>query len=286
MSVDSNSVPIYQYIKAVSTQFNADFKPNGILAETRLISADGVVFYVHHYRLIGASSNGFNSLLDTHESWIPRIVPEDSEQLNIILHAIYGISCAPFQPTIDTLLTVVCLLPKYGLQPKDYVAPSLPLFNDIRYHMPVSPLLTYVISSNYDLIELAAMASAHLLSLDISTMSDEMVEFINPVYLKRLFDLQRARIDALKRQLSLPPKPHPATPECDFIAQKSLTGAWVRSTAGLIWDARAGMTAGEIEETFQKLDQTTFCNLCKSRLRERVKAMVIEWSEVKVCLRM
>lgn len=211
-----------------------------MLADTQLISNDAVVFYVHCYRLIEASSNGFDSLLDLHGSYFLRVVPEHSEQLNIMLHVVYGISCSPFQPNIDTILTVVCLLPKYGLQPKNYVAPTLPLFNDIRYRMPASPLLTYVISSNYDLIELAVMASAYLLSLDISTMSAEMVEFINPVYLKRLFDLQRARIDALKHQLSLPPGPHPATLECDFIAQKSLTGAWVHSTASLIWNAQAG----------------------------------------------
>ncbi|KAK0443539.1 hypothetical protein EV421DRAFT_2035372 [Armillaria borealis] len=274
----------HQHIKAISTKFNADFELNGILADTQLISKDAVVFYVHRHRLIEASSNGFDSLLDIHGSHFLQVVrvPEHSEQLNIMLHAVYGISCAPFQPTIETILTVVCLLPKYGLQPKNYVAPTMPLFNDIRYRMPASPLLTYVISSNYDLVELAVMASAYLLSLDISTMSEEMVEFINPVYLKRLFDLQRARINALKHQLALPPEPHPATPECDFIAQKSLTGAWVHSTARLIWNARAGMTAGEIEEIFQKLDKNTHCNLCKGRLRERIKAVVIEWSEVKV----
>ncbi|PBK83954.1 hypothetical protein ARMGADRAFT_622969 [Armillaria gallica] len=276
--------PPSSHIKAVSTKFNPDFKPDGMLADTQLISNDAVVFYVHRHRLIEASSNGFDSLLDLHGSYFLRVVPEHSEQLNIMLHVIYGISCAPFQPNIDTILTVVCLLPKYGLQPKNYVAPTLPLFNDIRYRMPASPLLTYVISSNYDLVELAVMASAYLLSLDISSMSAEMVEFINPVYLKRLFDLQRARINALKHQLSFPPEPHSATPECDFIAQKSLTGAWVHSAASLIWNAQAGVTAGEIEEIFRKLDKNTPCNLCKDRLRERIKAIVIEWSEVKVCL--
>lgn len=239
------------------------------------------MFYVQRYRLIGASSNGFDSLLDIHEPCILRVVPEHSEQLNIMLHAVYGISCALFHPTIDTILTVVCLLPKYGLQPNNYVAPTLPLFNDIRYCMPAAPLLTYVISSYYDLIELAVMASAYLLSLDLSTIGEDMMEFMNPPYLKRLFDLQRARINALKRQLALPPESHPATPECDFIAQKSLTGAWAHSTAHLIWNVRAGVTAGEIEERFQKLDKNIHCNMCKDRLRERVKTMVVEWSEVK-----
>ncbi|KAK0473438.1 hypothetical protein IW261DRAFT_1370316 [Armillaria novae-zelandiae] len=274
------SFPPSPHIKAISTTFNANFKPvDGILADMQLISTDAVVFYVHRYRLIEASSNGFDSLLAL--GCLLQVVPEHSEQLNIMLHAVYGISCALFQPTIDTILTVVCMLPKYGLQPKNYVAPTLPLFNDIRYRMPTSPLLTYVISSNYDLAELAVLTSAYLLSLDISTMSEDMVEFINPVYLKRLFDLQRTRMNALKGQLALLPEPHPATPECDFIAQKALTRAWVHSAAHLIWSARAGTTSGELKEIFQKLDKDTHCNLCKGRLRERVKAIVIKWSQVK-----
>ncbi|KAK0449275.1 hypothetical protein EV421DRAFT_1889123 [Armillaria borealis] len=267
-------------VNAISTQFSPGFEFRGVTSDMQIVSWDSVLFHVHRERLLEASSNGFNTLLYSAESRI--VVPEISDQLNIILHAIYGISCSPFQPGVDTLMDAVCLFPRYGLKAKDYISPSLPLFNDIRYQMPLSPLLTFVVSSNHELGDLAVLASAHLLALDISTMSDKMVESINPVYLKRLFDLQTSRINAFKRLLAIPPESHPATPKCDFIAQKALTRSWAFYTAYMLWDARADMTAGTIERTFQTLDSDILCELCKNCLRKRVKSIVIEWSELKV----
>ncbi|KAK0464699.1 uncharacterized protein EV420DRAFT_1618469 [Desarmillaria tabescens] len=268
------------YVSSVSTKFGPGFEFRGVTSDVQLVSWDSVLFHVHRDRLLEASFNGFDGLLCVPE---PRVVvPETSNLLNIILHAIYDISCSPFQPSIDTLMDAVCLFPKYGLRAKDYISPSLPLFNDIRYRMPLSPLLTFVVSSNHGLEDLAVLASAHLLALDISTMSDNMVETINPVYLKRLFDLQTSRVNAFKRLLSVPPESHPATPECDFIAQKSLTRSWAFYTAYMLWDVRADMTAGMIERTFETLDSDLLCSLCKNCLRKRVKSIVIEWSELKV----
>ncbi len=106
--------------------------------------------------------------------------------------------------------------------------------------MPLSPLKVYVVASRHDLADLAAAASSHLLSFKIATMSDEMAQLINPIYLKRLFDLQTTRINALKRALSIPPAHHPATPACDFIAQRSLTRAWAFCAAYLVCSANAG----------------------------------------------
>ncbi|KAG7441431.1 uncharacterized protein BT62DRAFT_488225 [Guyanagaster necrorhizus] len=225
-------------IHAISTKFNADFKHDGIPPDTQLVCSDLVLFHAHRHMLVDASTNGFNNLLGSFGTFIT--VPETSDFLNIILHAIYGHPCSQFQHSIDTLMTAVCLLPKYGLQPKKFIQPSSPLFNDIRYQMPLSPLMTYVVSSVYELEELAVITSAHLLALDISAMGDEMVEFINPVYLKRLFDLQQRRIDKLKDLFSVPPYLHPARPHCDFIAQKALSRAWALYTAHLLWGARAG----------------------------------------------
>ncbi|KAK0201627.1 hypothetical protein DFS33DRAFT_1263787, partial [Desarmillaria ectypa] len=267
-------------VSTISTKFNPGFQFRGVTSDMQLVSWDSVLFHVHRDQLIEASFNGFDALLYSPDSLI--VIPEMSNLLNIILHAIYGISCSPFQPSINTLMDAVCLFPRYGLQANDYISPSLPLFNDIRYRMPLSPLLTFVVCSNHELEDLAVLASAHLLALDISTMNDKMVGSINPVYLKRLFDLQTSRVNAFKRLLSVPPESHPATPECDFIAQKSLTRSWAFYTAYMLWDARADMTAGMIERTFQTLDSDILCNLCKNCLRKRVKSIVIEWSELKV----
>ncbi|KAK0443544.1 hypothetical protein EV421DRAFT_1804369 [Armillaria borealis] len=271
--------PSNQEINAISTKFNADFIHNGMPPDTRLVSSDLVLFLVHHHMLVDASTNRFDAFLDSLRPFTT--IPETSDFLNIILHAVYGLSSSQFRPTIDTLMTAVCLFPKYGLQPKRYIHPSSPLFSDIRYQMPLSPLMTYVVSSYYELEDLAVITSGHLLSLDVSTMSEEMVEFISPVYLKRLFDLQQGRIDTLKRLFAAPPNPHPATSRCDFIAQKSLTRAWSLYTVRLLWDARADLTAGAIERTYRTLDDHVACFDCKCALREHVKGIVIEWSEQK-----
>ncbi|KAK0473440.1 hypothetical protein IW261DRAFT_1585767 [Armillaria novae-zelandiae] len=272
--------PPHQHINAVSTKFNADLKHNGKPPDIQLVSSDLVLFLVHHHMLANASTNRFNTLLDSLRPCTT--IPETSDFLNIILHAIYGHSCSQFQPNIDTLMTAVCLFPKYGLQPKRYIHPSSPLFSDIRYQMPLSPLTTYVVSSYYELEDLAVITSGHLLALDIFNMSEETVEFINPVYLKRLFDLQQRRLDTLKRLFAVPPNLHPATPRCDFIAQKSFTRAWSLYTTRLLWDARADLTVGEIERTYRTLDDHVTCFDCKCALRERVKGIVIEWSEQKL----
>ncbi|KAK0487270.1 hypothetical protein IW261DRAFT_1558359 [Armillaria novae-zelandiae] len=266
-------------VNAISTQFSPGFEFSGITSDMQIVSWDSVLFHVHRGRLLEASSNGFNALLYGAKTRI--VVPENSDLLNIILHAIYGISCSPFQHSVATLMDAVNLFPRYGVKAKDYISPSLPLFNDIRYQMPLSPLLTFVVASSHELEDLAVLASAHLLALDISTMSDEMVEVINPVYLKRLFDLQTSRVNAFKRLLAVPPESHPATSKCDFIAQKALTRSWAFYTAYMLWDARADMTAGTIERTFQTLECDILCDLCTDCLKKRVKSIVVEWSELK-----
>ncbi|KAK0443541.1 hypothetical protein EV421DRAFT_1804329, partial [Armillaria borealis] len=266
--VSESYAPLPQ-INAMSTKFNADFKHNGKPPDTRLVSSDLVLFLIHRHMLVDASTNRFNALLDSLRPFTT--IPETSDFLNIILHAVYGLSSSQFRPTIDTLMTAVCLFPKYGLQPKRYIHPSSPLFSDIRYQMPLSPLMAYVVSSYYELEDLAVITSGHLLSLDVSTMSEEM----------RLFDLQQRRVDTLKRLFAVPPIPHPATPRCDFIAQKSLTRAWSLYTVRLLWDARADLTVGAIERTYRTLDDHVACFDCKCALRERVKGIVIEWSEQK-----
>ncbi|KAK0473446.1 hypothetical protein IW261DRAFT_1553062 [Armillaria novae-zelandiae] len=257
-----NSFTTNADVKAVSTKFNKTFKHHNYLPDTQLVSSDSVLFEVRYHEVVIASSNGFNKYLDHHA---PRVsIPETSEMLNIILHAIYRMSCFQFRHSIDTLMAAVDLFPKYGLEPKNFVSPSSPLFKDIRYKMPLSPLKVYVIASRHDLADLAAAASGHLLSFKITTMSNEMTQLINPIYLKRLFDLQTTRINTLKRALSIPPAHHPAT------FGRSLTRAWAFCAAYLD------------RECIQALaNRYISCDECKRCLKARLKSIILEWSELK-----
>lgn len=79
-----------------------------------LLSSDSVFFYVHSRRLLAASSNGFRSLLpntpvNASQSFVIT-VPETAAVLNIILHAIYEMSCAEYRPDFPTLVNAGTVL--------------------------------------------------------------------------------------------------------------------------------------------------------------------------------
>lgn len=204
-------------------------------------------FYVNSEKLLRASDNNFNSLLppsshDGDENFGPIIaVPNSSIVLNIILHAIYEMSCAQYTPTFNSLSNALAALKIYGVSLHRRVAPSTPLFALLMSHAPIVPLPLYTLAASHDLYDLAAFTSSYMHSIPLSELTDEMAEAIGPVYLKRLFFLHYGRADALKRIIVAPPHPHAPTPQCDFNEQKKVTRAWALASAYLAWDARPGM---------------------------------------------
>lgn len=231
---------------SVSTSFYPGAQHLPIQPDTILMSTDSVFFYVHSHMLLASSENGFMGLLPApppsetnHETLIA--VPDDSVHLNVILHAVYDMSCAQYSPSFEVISTAVNRLHLYGVPAKKRIAPSRPLFSLLLSYAPVVPLDLYALAARHDLYDLAVSTSSHLLSFPLSTLTDDMAERIGPVYLKRLFFLHFGRSDALKRVLLPPPNPHAPTPDCDFSEQKKLTRAWALASAYLAWDARPGM---------------------------------------------
>lgn len=133
-------------------------------------------------------------------------------------------------------------MPEYGLDPRTFITPARPLFGLLLAQAPVFPLESYALAARYELEDLAVSSSSHLLSMSLSSLSDEMACRIGPLYLKRLFFLHFGRCEALKRVLLSPPHPHPVTPDCDLSEQKRLTRAWALAGAYLAWEARPGTT--------------------------------------------
>lgn len=216
--------------------------------DVALLSSDGVFFYVHSHVLLGASENGFNALLSplpspTVDQELMITVPEVSNVLNIILHAVYNMSCAHYSPPFSLLANTIDRLTVYGISSKTRIASSTSLYAILLSYAPLFPLDLYALAAAHDLYDLAVATSSHLLSLPLASISDEMAERIGPIYLKRLFFLHFGRSDALKRVLLPPPHPHPPTSWCDFTEQKKLTRAWALASAYLAWDARPGMTS-------------------------------------------
>ncbi|TFK28792.1 hypothetical protein FA15DRAFT_583483 [Coprinopsis marcescibilis] len=235
---------------SISTTFYPGAQLNALAPDVILLSSDGVFFYCHSHILLASSNNDFglhlarpsssptssNAELDPFVS-----LTDHSTVLNIILHAVYDMSCAHYSPPFPTLSTAVNRLPAYGIFPKQRIVPSTPLYNLLLSYAPLFPLELYALAASHDLYDLAVSTSSHLLSFPLFSLTDEMAEKIGSVYLKRLFFLHFGRSDALKRVLLPPPHPHPPTPWCDFTEQKKLTRAWALASAYLAWDARPGV---------------------------------------------
>lgn len=87
----------------------------------------------------------------------------------------------------------------------------------------------------------------------------------------------------LKRLLYSPPHPHGPTPQCDFAEQKKITRAWALASSYLLWNARPDLSVGAIESALKPLGDAMSCGLCKEALEKRVKEVVVQWAQVKVC---
>ncbi|OJT09044.1 hypothetical protein TRAPUB_69 [Trametes pubescens] len=235
-------------IVSVSTTFHPGANLLQITPDLILLSSDGVFFYVHTTQVLSMSNNHFNGMLSPtavkaktrDDLGLVLPLPEAATVLNIVLHAVYELSCAHYHPGIDTLIVAVDAMPTYGLRPSVHIAPSTPLYSLILSQAPVQPINAYALAAAHDLYDLAVPVSSHLLSFVLHTLTDEAATRIGPVYLKRLFFLHLGRLEALKRLLLPPPHPHSPTADCDFTEQKKLTRAWALASAYLAWDARPG----------------------------------------------
>ncbi|ESK97625.1 hypothetical protein Moror_17487 [Moniliophthora roreri MCA 2997] len=272
---------------SVSTTFYPGANNHTFPPDIALLSSDSVFFYVHSELLLAASDNRFQSLLpdiSSKDAWQNLVinVDEKSPVLNIILHVVYGMSCAHYSPSFDILASAVNQLSFYGIVPRRQITPTSPLFTLLLSHAPLCPLDLYTLASKHDLNELAVSTSPHLLSLPLSTISDEIAEGMGPKYLRRLFFLHIGRSDALKRLLLPPPNPHAPTPWCDFTDQKTLTRAWALASAYLAWDARPDLSTSFLESALRPLAEHLSCDLCKRSLNDRIKNVLVQWSVVKV----
>ncbi|KAF8627193.1 hypothetical protein AX15_004511 [Amanita polypyramis BW_CC] len=271
---------------SVSTTFYPGGQHHALPPDVVLLSSDNVFFYVHFHVMLATSENAFNSLLplgphSTGDQELVITVPEVSAILNIILHAIYDMSCAHYSPPFPLLVNAVDCLPVYGISPKTRITLTTPLYAILLSYAPLFPLDLYALAAAHDIYDLAVSTSTHLLSFPLATLSDEMALRIGPVYLKRLFFLHFGRSDALKRVLLPPPHPHPPTPWCDFTEQKRLTRAWALASAYLAWDARPDLSTTMMESALRPLAEHLTCEQCQHVLRERIKNLIAQWSVVR-----
>jgi len=272
---------------SISTTFFPGATLDAAPADAILLSDDNVWFYVDTTKLLQCSTNNFKKSLVpiTGHANDPfgRIisVPESSVVLNIVLHVIYGISCAKYNPPFDAIAAAMSALKAYGVPLHPRISPGTPLFLLLITFAPLVPLELYILAASYDLYDLAAFASQYLHSLSLSSLTDDLAIEMGAVYLKRLFFMHYGRVDALRRILLTPPLPHAPTPQCDSVDQKKLTRAWALASASLVWDARANIPTSSLESALSPLADDLTCDLCQAALKDRIKTLVVEWSNIK-----
>ncbi|KAI0958239.1 hypothetical protein AcV7_004112 [Taiwanofungus camphoratus] len=274
-------------IVSVSTTFHPGANINNQLPDVILVSSDNVFFHVHCCHILGASENGFNSLLPpnrglNNDSLTPMVMlPEPAPVLNVVLHTIYNMSASQFAPSFDDLTDALDALIKYCIPVKHYVAATTPLFALLLSHAPMRPIDSYALAAHHGLEDLAVAISPHLLSFSLPSLSDSLAARIGSVYLKRLFFLHYGRMEALKGLLLHPPSPHPETPDCDTNQQQKLTRVWALASAHLVWDARPNLSTSLMQTALSPLENELTCQLCRRALRQRIQRLVAEWSSVK-----
>lgn len=245
---------------------------------------DSVLFYVSAALLLQASSNRLGGLIPVQvaEKYEIVHVPVPAAVLDMILHAIYDMPLAQHIVTLETVALVTTTLRAWGIRPQTYIAPKKPLFILITSLAPLHPLETYILAASEDLYDLAVAASAYLLSVELSAISDEIATQIGAVYLNRLFKLHISRIEALKKFVLVPPHPHPETGSCGFIEQRKLARFWTMASAALAWDVRADTPSKNIETAFElPVDTDITCAECRLCLKNHVRNIIRQWTLLK-----
>ncbi|KAF9261656.1 hypothetical protein L218DRAFT_479691 [Marasmius fiardii PR-910] len=241
-----------------------------------------VAFYVHSELLLAKSDNHFRSLLtgkDLRETRPALIhVPEHSAILNIILHAIYGLSVTLYHPTFDVLSCAVDRFDVYGVHPSTEITSTSALHSTILLHAHIDPLKVYLLAAKHNISDLAVSTSSHLLSFPLNQITEDIAVQMGPIYLSRLFSLHKNRLSSLKSILSSPPQLHPPSAACKQSKQSSVVRAWTLASAYLIWQ---DLSTGFIDSVFRTLPEYVSCNLCKRAFQRHIQAVTADWQNVK-----
>jgi hypothetical protein len=211
------------------------------------ISSDDICFYVHSHLVLPASNSRFGSkwpdpTLIVSEGQEPfRVYLEESAPvLNILFHSIYNLPSSQITPTNQELTETLHALIKYGFTLADYIYPLSHFQDLILFQATVYPIEMYALAAHYGLEELAVSVSGHLLSYDLSQLTDQLGTTMGAVYMRRLVFLHLDRKEELKKLLLPPAAFHEFTAECGEEEQAQLVRAWCFAMTTWAWEFSPG----------------------------------------------
>ncbi|KAI0756686.1 hypothetical protein C8Q80DRAFT_1129935 [Daedaleopsis nitida] len=277
---------------SISTAFHAFLLVDGSKPDVILVATDGVHFYVHRQRLLNVSTNRMGNLIppEPTDSTPPQSpttpltlhISCPSHVTNVILHVIYGLSCAQYLPTLEIVEAAVDALHLfYGVPINAVAAPQMPLFQLLLSFAPFRPLDAYALAAHYSLEELCVAISSHLLAYDLARLTDSVAQKMGPLYLKRLFLLHQTRLAALRTILYKAPSMHPPAPGCSEQTQQQLKRAWAFAVAHLVWDVIPSVSTSALRALLEPIGEAISCPFCIATLQQRVQEVVYEWAAVK-----
>jgi hypothetical protein len=242
---------------SISTTFNIENR--SIPASNMVLSSDDdTLFYLNSHLL---ASSGFNVFSLTLQSLSlahhcigelpggPLLhgpvskIPDSATTLDILFHAVYGLSCAAQAPSLESLSYAISRMPMYNLSPSTLIGIGTPLYTHLMgKHAALEPLKVYTLAGEYGIDPLAVGVSSHLLGLDLSEITDQMATAMGSVYLKRLFFMHKGRLARLKSVLARPPSLHDSkvAKVCDIATRAAVRSQWTILATSLAWDATPG----------------------------------------------
>ncbi|KAG8888185.1 hypothetical protein FRB98_008203 [Tulasnella sp. 332] len=211
-------------------------------------------------------------------------VEETSMVMNVVLHTIYNISCARYAPTYEIIVQALNSLRKYGIVMSS--KQDAEIWTMLLQHAIRSPNLAigaYAICASHGRDDLCILTSRLTLTLSLDALTEADALTMGPTYLRRLFFLHCGRLEAIKRVIGVPPKPHLATPTCSLPSPQLVANMWEVATADVTLRPRAyGISKEELEEAFAPvLAQQNACDLCRDNVRDRIAQMVEDWLTIK-----
>lgn len=241
-----------------------------------LISANRVAFHVHRRRLLTASTNHFAFLLDRPAVTIVAL-PESSQLISVMLHAIYNRPISSPRPTSAIFIAAFDTLKKYGIPLNEYIRLNTPLFTALKTLAQYQPIELYTLAAENDLYDLAAAASSYLISYNLSSITDEVAVRMGSIYLKKLFVLHSRRTKVLRGLLLTPPATHAPTRTCDASNQLRLLRHWDLAVAALQSRVSPSMSIGSLRSIVSTVEPLLTCRDCKAALDTRVRQMIMDW---------
>jgi len=282
-----------QVILEVSTTFFPAAKLPGTgskLPDTVIYSRDSVFFYCHQTVLKSQSTNHFGQIIPIEDdaaadaplgAVLAISLGEPASVLNLILLIVYGMPCANYAPSLETIEEALRWLDKYGISIPDESSPT-DVWSLVIQHGSAQPIRAYAVAAAHDMHDVCVKISPLTLGTSLDHLSEADALTMGPIYLRSLFFLHLGRRDALKRVIEKQPVLHDGTYSCTASHPAEVLRSWDLAVADvLLYPNQQNLHVEELWRAFAAMLEGPKCEQCVESVRARVEGACADWLTVK-----